>query len=125
MGDLSTSSILTLNVGGVRFTTTRATLTGPQAGSLAAWFDADPDLMPTLRDPSDGTYFIDRSPKHFEKILNFLRDGNVPIPSSTEERAELRIEANFFNIVGTWLQDLFFVLLLCHPSFYGLHVPFD
>lgn len=124
MEDLSTSSILTLNVGGVRFTTTRATLTGPQAGSLAAWFDADPDLMPTLRDPSDGTYFIDRSPKHFEKILNFLRDGNVPIPSSTEERAELRIEANFFNIVGTWLQDLFFCSFVVSPLFLWFACPF-
>ena len=92
-------SIITLNVGGRRFTTSRSTLTGPNAGSLAAWFDADPELAPSLRD-KDGSYFIDRSPKHFDKILNFLRDGHVPLPTLREERAELRSEANFFNLLG-------------------------
>lgn len=41
---------------------------------------------------------IDRCGKHFGTILNFLRDGSVPLPESTKEMAELLAEAKFYCI---------------------------
>lgn len=41
---------------------------------------------------------IDRCGKHFGTILNFLRDGTVPLPESTKEIAELLAEAKYYCI---------------------------
>lgn len=41
---------------------------------------------------------IDRCGKHFGTILNFLRDGAVPLPESTKEMAELLTEAKYYCI---------------------------
>ena len=38
---------------------------------------------------------IDRSGKHFATILNFLRDGSVPIPENKVECEELLTEARY------------------------------
>lgn len=43
---------------------------------------------------------IDRSPKHFDTILNFLRDGDVPLPVNELVLAEVRQEAEFFRLNG-------------------------
>ncbi|XP_015428533.1 PREDICTED: BTB/POZ domain-containing adapter for CUL3-mediated RhoA degradation protein 3-like [Dufourea novaeangliae] len=47
---------------------------------------------------SEGWILIDRCGKHFGTILNFLRDGSVPLPENTREMAELRAEAKFYCI---------------------------
>ncbi|XP_031848145.1 BTB/POZ domain-containing adapter for CUL3-mediated RhoA degradation protein 3-like isoform X2 [Nomia melanderi] len=47
---------------------------------------------------SEGWVLIDRCGKHFGTILNFLRDGSVPLPESTKEMAELLAEAKFYCI---------------------------
>ena len=44
--------------------------------------------MEVLTD-SDGWILIDRSGKHFGSILNFLRDGAVPLP---ETRREIQVD---------------------------------
>lgn len=41
---------------------------------------------------------IDRCGKHFGVILNYLRDGSVPLPESKRELQELLIEAKYFLI---------------------------
>lgn len=41
---------------------------------------------------------VDRCGKHFGTILNFLRDGSVPLPDSTREMAELLAEAKYYCI---------------------------
>ena len=43
-----------------------------------------------------GFILIDRSGKHFAKLLNFLRDGAVPLPDSLEESSELLVEAKYY-----------------------------
>lgn len=82
------------------YQTTLATLSGA-SGSLGHWFSEgtaeDSGLVPTLKD-EEGRFFIDRDGKHFGKILNFLRDGTVPLPASRETRQELRMEAEYFNL---------------------------
>lgn len=39
---------------------------------------------------------IDRSGKHFGRILNYLRDGNIPMSESKSDLKELLIEAKFY-----------------------------
>jgi len=45
-----------------------------------------------------GWILIDRCGKHFETILNFLRDGSVPLPEDTKEMAELLAEAKYYCV---------------------------
>jgi len=42
--------------------------------------------------------FIDRCGKHFGTILNFLRDGSVPLPETCVEISEILAEANFYGV---------------------------
>lgn len=74
-----------MNVGGKIFATTKTTLCKVEGCMLAAMFSGRHQLS---KGP-DGAYFIDRSPKHFETILNFLRDGDVPLPDNKKELLEL------------------------------------
>ena len=53
--------------------------------------------MEVLTD-SEGWILIDRSGKHFGTILNFLRDGDVPLPETRREICELQAEAKYFCI---------------------------
>lgn len=43
---------------------------------------------------------IDRSGRHFGTILNYLRDGSVPLPESTRELGELLGEARYYLVQG-------------------------
>merc|ERR1712150_144549 len=45
-----------------------------------------------------GVIFIDRDPKHFGTILNFLRDDNVALPDNRKELEELKAEANHYYL---------------------------
>lgn len=42
--------------------------------------------------------FIDRCGKHFGTILNFLRDGSVPLPETSVEIAEILAEAKYYGV---------------------------
>ena len=43
-----------------------------------------------------GWILIDRSGKHFGAILNYLRDGSVPLPESKQHLEELLQETKFY-----------------------------
>ena len=64
-----------LNVGGVRFETSRATLTKVPESMLATMFGARVDML--RRDPEDGSIFLDRDGERFGLVLDFLRDGGA------------------------------------------------
>ncbi|CCD64940.1 Potassium channel tetramerization-type BTB domain-containing protein [Caenorhabditis elegans] len=49
-----------------------------------------------------GCIFIDRSPKHFELILNLMRDGNLWLPETEKELRELCAEANYYQMFGLY-----------------------
>ena len=47
-----------------------------------------------------GWILIDRSGKHFGTILNYLRDGHVPIPEAITDIEELHAEAKYYLVSG-------------------------
>ena len=49
---------------------------------------------------STGWILIDRCGKHFGTILNYLRDGAVPLPDSRRETEELLAEAKYYLVQG-------------------------
>lgn len=65
----SSSDIIHLNVGGQRFSTSRQTLTWIPDTFFTAMLNG---LISTNRD-EQGSIFIDRDPKLFSIILNYLR----------------------------------------------------
>ncbi|KAF7266783.1 BTB/POZ domain-containing adapter for CUL3-mediated RhoA degradation protein 3 isoform X2 [Rhynchophorus ferrugineus] len=87
------SQYVKLNVGGCLHYTTIGTLTKHDT-MLRAMFSG---RMEVLSD-SDGWILIDRCGKHFGTILNFLRDGSVPLPESSRDIAELLAEAKYYCI---------------------------
>ena len=57
-----------LNVGGVRFETSRLTLTKDPESLLAKLFTKDSPII-----PQGNSIFLDRDASHFRVILNYLR----------------------------------------------------
>ncbi|XP_074602605.1 BTB/POZ domain-containing adapter for CUL3-mediated RhoA degradation protein 3-like [Brevipalpus obovatus] len=82
-----------LNVGGSLFHTTMRTLTRCDSNIRTLLSDKS-----VRRIDAEGYMLIDRGGKHFEKILNFLRDGSVPLPDTRMELEELLVEAKFYQI---------------------------
>lgn len=87
------SQYVKLNIGGSLHYTTIGTLTKHDT-MLRAMFSG---RMEVLTD-SEGWILIDRCGKHFGTILNFLRDGCVPLPESSKQMAELLAEAKYYCI---------------------------
>merc|ERR1712059_83054 len=84
-----------LNVGGTIFLTSRATLTkDPQ--SFLARIAMEGTELESDKDAS-GAFLIDRDPKYFSPVLNFLRHGKVHLDRNVLEEAVLE-EAEFYNI---------------------------
>ncbi|CAL2034490.1 unnamed protein product [Caenorhabditis brenneri] len=88
------SNIVMLDIGGTIFKTSKTTLT-KYDGMLKTMLETS---VPISQHESDAI-FIDRSPKHFDKILNFLRDGEVNLPSSEDEIDEIRKEAQYYLLM--------------------------
>nr|CDS29275.1 BTB:POZ domain containing protein [Hymenolepis microstoma] len=84
-----------LNVGGSLFYTTIATLTREDS-MLKALFSGRMDV----KTDDDGWVLLDRSGKHFHLILNYLRDGSIPLPDSRQDLEELLIETCFYCLEG-------------------------
>lgn len=89
----TSSKYVKLNVGGSLHYTTIGTLT-KQDTMLRAMFSG---RMEVLTD-SEGWILIDRSGIHFGEILNFLRDGSVPLPETRKELLELLQEAKYYLV---------------------------
>ncbi|EDV42872.1 uncharacterized protein Dana_GF18213 [Drosophila ananassae] len=86
-----------LNVGGQIYTTTLDTLVGREPDSmLARMFLQDGSMKPSERD-EQGAYLIDRSPRYFEPIINYLRHGQFVCDSNISVLGVLE-EARFFGI---------------------------
>eukprot|EP00933_Yihiella_yeosuensis_P083852 TRINITY_DN98140_c0_g1_i1.p1 TRINITY_DN98140_c0_g1~~TRINITY_DN98140_c0_g1_i1.p1 ORF type:complete len:230 (-),score=26.12 TRINITY_DN98140_c0_g1_i1:97-786(-) len=87
-------AIVHINVGGRRLMATIGTLQSDPSSMLGRMFSGE---FPVLRDV-DGSFVIDRDGRHFHHILNYLRDGSVPIGLSRVDRIELLREADFYGL---------------------------
>ncbi|XP_053682492.1 BTB/POZ domain-containing protein KCTD3 [Sabethes cyaneus] len=90
------SDIVNLNVGGTRFSTSRQTLTWVPDTFFTSLLNSERNgRISSLRDETDAI-FIDRDPKLFSIILNYLRTKEIDIRSC--DIRVLRHEAEFYNI---------------------------
>ena len=90
--DMESSKVLptdwiTLNVGGKHFYTTKTTLLKGDT-MLSSMLSSD---IPKATD-EHGAILIDRDSKHFNKILNFLRNGIGPVLDTEQDANELKLE---------------------------------
>ncbi|XP_050304714.1 BTB/POZ domain-containing protein KCTD9 [Anthonomus grandis grandis] len=89
---------ITLNVGGKYFTTSKRTLTSNEPDSmLARMFSDEHNLLSPSSQDKNGAYLIDRSPRYFEPILNYLRCGQLVYNKNINPEGILA-EARFFGI---------------------------
>ncbi|XP_062522009.1 uncharacterized protein LOC134196804 [Corticium candelabrum] len=91
------SSLVKLNVGGHKFTTTLTTLKSQPDSMLAVMFSGRHQLATD----EDGAYFIDRDGTHYRHILNYLRDDTnleVTLPQTKREQTELLKEAQYCQL---------------------------
>jgi hypothetical protein len=78
-------------------------------------------LFPIERD-ADGYCFIDRDPRHFPLILNFLRgDDTIALPKDPNERAAILREAQFYGLDALAHR----LTMQCLTSGLVAHWPFD
>lgn len=91
----SPTDVIIVNVGGVLYTTTVATLTKFKESELANWFGGRQQALP--RDPN-GNPFIDRDGPMFGHVLNFLRNGRLVLPGDFREHEKLESDARFYQI---------------------------
>ncbi|VDM69148.1 unnamed protein product [Strongylus vulgaris] len=105
--DTAADRYVRINVGGALFQTTIATLTKHDT-MLRAMFSG---RMQVVTD-SDGWVLIDRSGRHFGVILDFLRDGFVPLPDCRVEVEQILAEARYYLVQDlaaecqSWLEAL-------------------
>jgi len=92
---MSDGEVVTLNVGGRLFTTTRTTLTSQPDSVLGRMFDPTSSLPPARM--VDGAFFIDANPNVFEVILDFLRHRCILLPPSLPLEAVLA-QARYFGL---------------------------
>ncbi|CCD64947.1 BTB domain-containing protein [Caenorhabditis elegans] len=71
------SETVKLDVGGTIFKTSKDTLM-----KLDSIFKTMLESGTGLELDESGCIFIDRSPKHFNRILNFMRDGDLSLPEN-------------------------------------------
>jgi len=95
--------LVKLNVGGKTFQTTWDTITKESNSMLSAMFAGQ---IPVHLD-ENGAVFIDRDGKYFKKVLTFLRNGSLEIPSERSQCFDLMKEAEFYQISSmiSFLQD--------------------
>lgn len=86
------SDIVRFNVGGMSFATSKSTLKN-STPLLHTVFT--PDQSRTI-----DMIVIDRDPKHFGRILSFLRNGFCAMPNTTAELLALRVEAEAYAVRG-------------------------
>lgn len=87
-------SVITLNVGGVLYTTTKSTLSKYPDSMLGAMISGK---FPMTKD-QHGHLFIDRDGQIFRHILNFLRSTRLALPTQFSDYDLLLVEADFYQI---------------------------
>lgn len=89
------SKYVKLNVGGSLHYTTVQTLSKEES-LLRSICNGETDV--TI--DSEGWVVLDRCGRHFGIVLNFLRDGSVPLPDDHRELDEILKDAQYFRVQG-------------------------
>ena len=84
-----------LDVGGLLYTTSLATLTKHGHSRLSQMFNG---TLPVVLDTWRQHYFIDRDGKLFRHVLNFMRTGELVLPANFDHLAGLLAEAKFYGL---------------------------
>ena len=110
-------TVVALNVGGKLFTSSYDTFTRVKDSLLAGMLCG---RFPVSRD-AHGNIFIDRDPKLFRAVLNYLRDETLTPPKDKEKVEALLAEARYFQLpdMERMLQDAWkqtcVLLYYAHP----------
>jgi hypothetical protein len=91
-----------LNVGGKRFETSSATLTTIPEGLLAKMMSEGSSIKPYMNEGVP-TYFVDRNPKFFDFVLDYLRNPRnfrKILPNNKQILRQLHIEASYYQLTG-------------------------
>ena len=81
--DVSDDDIISLNVGGQKFTTTRSTLCQVEGSLLTSMFSGR--WEDSLKRDQDGAVFFDFNPQYFGYILEYLRTKKIATPEKPAE----------------------------------------
>ena len=92
--------IITFNVGGQIFATSRETIANDEFCMLNVMLKHE-QSMSASRDER-GAIFIDRDPTFFSYVLNYLRNGIVDLPPERFKLNALLREAEFYQINGLY-----------------------
>jgi len=87
---------ITLNIGGKKFTTAKSNLLQIEHTYFYALLSSD-ESQP---DEEDGSYFIDRNPRHFDRILDYLKTKKWIVEDlSKQEIEKLEDDLGYYQIV--------------------------
>jgi hypothetical protein len=96
---LNGGDVVKLDVGGMKFTTTVATLQNIPGSMLSTMFSG----RHTISLNSEGYYFIDRDGTQFRHILNMLRSpGEYKLALSKSDMLELEHEARYYCLLDAF-----------------------
>jgi len=92
-------NVVELNVGGVFYSTSLATLIKESDSLLAQIFSGKPSAASgkVIKD-NKGKYFIDRDGVLFRYVLDYLRNGKLVLPENFHEKERLKQEAEYFKL---------------------------
>jgi len=92
------NDIITLDVGGTLFRTSRSTLCKHSGSTLATMFDPESQIPPAVI--KDGAYFMDNDPEIFKLVLNYLRyDEPIKMKDLSENMiSNLKREADYLQL---------------------------
>jgi len=93
--EIDISQPITFNVGGTLFSTNLTNLLSVEGTLFQRMFR---EGIMTRTSSSDGTYFIDRNPRTFGYIMDYLRTRDLFIGSDAEVRIQLLDDAIYFNL---------------------------
>jgi hypothetical protein len=88
------SEVVRLNVGGVVYVTTAATLRSRGENFFTGLLDRSREWA---THGGDGALFVDRNGHHFGPVLDFLRTGRLVVPPGMD-RSAVEAECNFYLI---------------------------
>lgn len=88
------SEVVRLNVGGVVYVTTAATLRSRGENFFTGLLDRSREWA---THDGDGALFVDRNGHHFGPVLDFLRTGRLVVPPGMD-RSAVEAECNFYLI---------------------------